>query len=380
MNLLENEDGNNFFEIISNIKEKLLKIYNSAIVRPADKNLILKKYSKFDELGKFAYKYFKLRENELNNDVQKEFDNISNVVLKGGISNTVFVWHSEFGEHTCDDCTSLDGTKYTLEDDIPDSLHPNCQCYIEIIDFDDDDEGDGDGTGEATENRQKKNKNNDDPCDALEQIETMISEMEQTLDEVSTLSNDIDSDIQDLENNLEKVENLISEYDSIIDYLEEEYGKHLPDCGNYVDDDYNYICTLKDKLQIFSNDFFGFLFFEQTLFKTMNIFIRNYIELLEHAYILKEAEMDKYYHSKANCEATQSLGLLGAKTAEALSNFKEYYDQFTYVHTHKVTKEEALADSERDQVANRLGRERGRKYQNCECATLMHDLLPDYKK
>ena len=260
-------------------------------------------------------------------------------------------------------------------------MHPNCKCYIEIVEFCGDGNGEGDGNREhSTENKLKKNKKDDEPCDALEQIEIMISEMEQTIDEVSSFSDDIDSDIQDLEKVLEKVENLISEYDSIIDYLEDEYGRHLPDCENYVDDEYNYICTLKDKLTNLLNDFFGFIFLEQTLFKTVNIFITNYIELLEHAYVLKEAEMDKYYHSKANCEAVQSTGILGAKIAEALSNLKEYYDQFTYVHTHKVTKEEAIDDSERDQVANRLGRKRGRKYPNCDCSTLMHDLLPDYKK
>ena len=32
----------------------------------------------------------------------------------------------------------------------------------------------------------------------------------------------------------------------------------------------------------------------------------------------------------------------------------------TDLQTHKVTIEEAIADSERDQAANRLGRERGR--------------------
>ena len=90
--------------------------------------------------------------------------------------------------------------------------------------------------------------------------------------------------------------------------------------------------------------------------------------------------MDKYYHSKANCEATQELGYLGEKTAELLGNLKEYYDQYSYVHTHHVTIEEAIADSERDQIANRKGREMGRKYPNCSCDILMKDLLPEYKK
>lgn len=51
-----------------------------------------------------------------------------------------------------------------------------------------------------------------------------------------------------------------------------------------------------------------------------------------------------------------------------------------YTKSHKVTIEEAITDSKRDQVANRLGRERGRKYPYCDCSILMHDLLPDYKK
>lgn len=92
--------------------------------------------------------------------------------------------------------------------------------------------------------------------------------------------------------------------------------------------------------------------------------------------------MDKYYHSKANCEATQEMGIIGEKYATLLSDFKEEVDQFNnfYAKSHKVSIEEAIADSERDQAANRLGRERGRKYPNCKCSILMRDLLPDYKK
>jgi hypothetical protein len=114
---------------------------------------------------------------------------------------------------------------------------------------------------------------------------------------------------------------------------------------------------------------------------TIKIFISNYLELLYHAYYLKEKEIDKYYHSKANCEATQEMGIIGEKAATLLSDLKEKYDQYTYVHTHKVTIEEAIADSERDQIANRLGRERGRKYPDCKCSELMQDLLPQkYRK
>ncbi len=44
MNLVQDESSNKFFDILTEIKNKLLKIYNSDIVKPKDKNLILKKY------------------------------------------------------------------------------------------------------------------------------------------------------------------------------------------------------------------------------------------------------------------------------------------------------------------------------------------------
>ena len=72
----------------------------------------------------------------------------------------------------------------------------------------------------------------------------------------------------------------------------------------------------------------------------------------------------------------------GEKSAMFLSDQKEKFDQWNniYAKSHKISIEEAIADSERDQVANRLGRERGRKYPYCDCSILMHDLLPNYKK
>lgn len=60
--------------------------------------------------------------------------------------------------------------------------------------------------------------------------------------------------------------------------------------------------------------------------------------------------------------------------------FVRYAQLHSYAKSHKVTIEEAIADSERDQVANRLGRERGRKYPNCKCDELMSDLKPKHRK
>lgn len=49
---------------------------------------------------------------------------------------SAYVWHSD-GNNTCDECADLDGAKFTDEDDIPESPHPNCQCFVEEEDDDD---------------------------------------------------------------------------------------------------------------------------------------------------------------------------------------------------------------------------------------------------
>ena len=154
----------------------------------------------------------------------------------------------------------------------------------------------------------------------------------------------------------------------------------LSDCINNIDKKYEELLAKKSELQMLLRDIYSLINPIESIGKAVGIFVSNYFALLHEAFVLKQAGMDKYYHSKANCEATQQIGILGELTATALSNIKEIYDQFTYVHTHHVTIEEAIADSERDQVANRIGRERGRKYPNCNCSDLLKDQLPKNRK
>ncbi len=48
-----------------------------------------------------------------------------------GNARRVWRWHSEDGEHTCNECASRDGAVYESEDDIPEiPVHPNCRCSI----------------------------------------------------------------------------------------------------------------------------------------------------------------------------------------------------------------------------------------------------------
>lgn len=354
---------------LSKSQENLLNNYSNLAIKQKDKNKILKKFTDLQNIRNLLHRYNKLNENNYTQDALGEKDNIENIILKGGISYNKYVWHSENSENTCDICKSLEGQEFDFYDEVPQRPHPNCKCYVEIVEYND-------------ENSIPETNENEEPCDTIDEIEALISDIEGGIQESERLVDEVETEVQDLENDVLRVQNLIQDTDTTLEILSEEYGKHLSECENNVDADYAYMYAKKAEWQTLLHDILGILNPIEAFLDTLKIFISNYVELLYHAYHLKEFEMDKYFHSKANCEATQEMGILGEKYAEFLSNQKENFDQWNnmYAKSHKVTIEEAIADSERDQVANRLRRERGRKYPYCDCSILMHDLLPDYKK
>lgn len=59
---------------------------------------------------------------------------MSDIVLEGGIGNYKYIWHSN--DCACEKCQALDGTEYDNEKDIPDKPHPNCKCYVEVVEQD----------------------------------------------------------------------------------------------------------------------------------------------------------------------------------------------------------------------------------------------------
>lgn len=62
--------------------------------------------------------------------------------------------------------------------------------------------------------------------------------------------------------------------------------------------------------------------------------------------------------AKANCEAAQS-GILGEILAQALSDFREFTDNFRNIKDKHLSLEASLQDIQEDQDANREGRELG---------------------
>jgi len=361
--LQENKSTENLFDKISKYQNNLIKNHSNPVFNDGDKVKLLNIYNILQELGKLIYRYNTLKSNKLStNDEQI---NIENIILKGGISNTKYIWHSEHGEHTCKECLELDGQEFDIFDNVPERLHPNCKCTVEISEYSEDN---------------AQTQVDEESCDIIKDIENLIENIKNCHNETENISYNIKNDINELQDCYSKVQYLINNTETNLEDLSEDYGRHLPECEYNIDKEYISIQAKKDKLQNLLKDILGLLTPLNALANTLKVFISNYLELLYHAYELKEAEMDKYYHSKANCEATQEMGIIGEVYARLLSDLKEVYDQYTYVHTHKVSVEEAAADSERDQVANRLGRKRGREYPYCKCSTLMYDLLPDYKK
>ena len=212
---------------IAKSQENLSKNYSNPVFNKRDKNKILKSYSNLQDVGKSLYRYNTLQEHNYLNDAEEEKGNIESKVLKGGVSYNKYVWHSENGEHTCDVCSELDGQEFDYYDEIPERPHPNCKCYVEIVEYED-------------ENSAPEPSENEEPCDVLEQIDELINEIESAKDEVNLHIEDLQTDIEDYENDLERVNKLIQENDLAIEILSEDYGKHIPDCENNIDAEYEY--------------------------------------------------------------------------------------------------------------------------------------------
>ncbi len=126
---------NNVLENISQAQENLLKNHSNPVFNQADKNKILKKYIDLQNLGQSLYRFGKLSESNYLADAREEQENIKNTVLEGGVC--YYIWHSEDGEHTCDECKSLDGQIFDCIDEVPERPHPNCKCWVETVEKED---------------------------------------------------------------------------------------------------------------------------------------------------------------------------------------------------------------------------------------------------
>ena len=143
----------------------------------------------------------------------------------------------------CEKCQALDGLNFKNTDEIPDKPHPNCRCWIEVS---------------------EENDNKDDLCDCwkfYDEIEEMIGDLQSLEEEMESEQNDIIIFLDSLNKNIKE-------------YIQNEIN-NLIDC-------FNKIATFIEAIKIFKSNF-------EQLLNTQN------------------GAYDKYYHAKANCEATNNL-------------------------------------------------------------------------
>ena len=85
---------------------------------------------------------------------------------------------------------------------------------------------------------------------------------------------------------------------------------------------------------------------------------------------------DKYYHAKANCEATQRGGA-GEVLAEAISLLRKIEEGTRKVLFEGTDLIEQIEDANRDMEANKYDREQGKMNPNEACEILIDILRPN---
>lgn len=301
--------------ILSKSQENLLKNYSNPVFNQKDKGKLLKSYTNLQDVGKSLYRYNTLQGLNYLSDAQEEKENIENKVLKGGVSYNKYVWHSENGEHTCDVCAALDGQEFDYCDEVPKRPHPNCRCYVEIVEYED--ENSVPGTSE-----------NEEPCDCLEDLPKQFCNL---VEEARKLQNNIRNMLKELFNKLKtKTGKLYENF-----------------CQNIIDEATNWDNAAGD-------------------------FARNYNDMVNANTI----NADKYFHSKANCQATQRGGA-GEVLAEAISILREIEEGTRKVLFEGANLIEQIEDANRDMEANEYGREQGKMIPNGDCEGLIDILRPN---
>ncbi len=300
---------------LSKSQENLLKNYSNPVFNQKDKGKLLKSYTNLQDVGKSLYRYGALLDNNYYADAKEEKEDIENVILKGGLSYYHYVWHSENGESTCDECKKLDGQIFEMGEEVPERPHPNCQCYVEIVEYED-------------ENSAPEPSEDKEPCDCLDDLPTQFANL---VDEAKRLQNNIK------------------------DMIKKLFSKIKTRAGKLYEDACQKILEEAATWDNAAGDF-----------------ARNYNDMVSADTI----NADKYFHSKANCQATQRGGA-GEVLAEAISLLRELEEGTRKVLFEGADLIEQIEDANRDMEANKYGREQGKMNPNEACEILIDILRPN---
>lgn len=255
---------------------------------------------------------------------------MSNLVLNGGVSNAKYIWHVE-SDKACEACQILDGTEYTFEGDIPDKPHPNCRCYIEIV----------------------ENSQNQEPCDCWKQIQAIMDEVDELEGETNSLVDEMFFMQDEVENYLYTLENYIVQ----IDNLKNELLQVEP-CGENCMVPTGAAANITDDKKL-EEIFYTIVKNNQSALEVYNIFLRN-----KHEMENTKNSYDKYYHAKANCEAAE-LGMMQAFFASFYSFLKEIKDYAKKVFIEHQNAKKVYEDCLNDLRADLYGLQKAKEHGYC---------------
>lgn len=206
-------------------------------------------------------------------------------------------------------------------------------------------------------------KSNDDSCEACQSL----NEKEfKTIDEIpdqphpncNCCIKEVDGELCDCYIYLDQIDELIGDGESLKDEIAGAIDK-LTDFlnKNIVEPAKNAIGNCIEGLQDVSG--------------AVLAFIRNYQDMKEANTI----GADKYFHSKANCEAAQR-GDLGSAVAKGISDLREYTDNYKNIYLKGMSEAESAKDSAEDQKANEYGRQQGSHYPDEDCGDMVDIFRP----
>lgn len=306
-------------------------------------NTSMATYGKLNEIGQSLYRYDQLSKAGLRDEAKSESTKVNNLVnsfnateggtvLKGGISNTRYVWVAEDG--ACDDCQAMDGTEYDNPDDAPIPLHPNCKCQIEEF-YD-----------------EEPNETDEEPCDCWDKIDEMVEDANALEDELASDMSDIDSIQNEAEGWLVEAQDLKAQ----VEHAQEELEATEP-CGPD--------CAITGMAVNITDD------------KELEDTVYNLIKDIEEARVVYEVfqsnkhemettanSFDKYYHAKANCESAE-LGTIETMWAVVFSIFKEVKDFKTKVFSLHMDAQKVFLDCMNDLRADLYGLMKAKEHGYC---------------
>lgn len=142
-----------------------------------------------------------------------------------------------------------------------------------------------------------------------------------------------------IDSNLKESGEIIEKIEDNVNYTEKKLQNILPDS--------------KGEVKAIVNDMLDGAYQVQ---ETLQIFKNNYDEMIEANWI----GADKYFHAKANAESAQ-IGEIGEKTAEFLSDLREFAQVYTDTIFKGYTLQDIKKDMDEDQNANFYGRMHGKE-------------------